>query len=92
MAKFVTTHEALGSDFLCLSPAQMPKTILRYRNQTAASKLGLAEMSDDAWCQHFGHFKPSSAFSKAASTCLSWPPPAIITLILVMVVGFYLPR
>ena len=59
MAKFVTTHETLGGDFFVpVSPAQMPKTILRYRNQTAAARLGLAEMSDDAWCQHFGHFKP----------------------------------
>ena len=54
MAKFVTTHEALGSDFFVpVSPAQMPKTILRYRNQTVAAKLGLAEMSEDAWCHAF---------------------------------------
>ena len=53
MAKFVTTHEALGSDFFVpVSPAPMPKTILRYRNQTAAETVGLDQLSDEEWLAH----------------------------------------
>ncbi len=59
MADFVTTHAELGDDFFVpVAPAAIPKAILRYRNQGAAKTVGLEALSDEAWCQHFGHFKP----------------------------------
>lgn len=59
MAEFVTTHAELGEDFYVpVSPATPPKVILRYRNQKAAEAIGVGDLSDAQWCQHFGHFTP----------------------------------
>ena len=59
MTEFVTTHADLGDDFYVpVMPASAPKLILRYRNQAAATALGLGDLSDEAWCQHFGLFTP----------------------------------
>ena len=59
MAEFVTTHAELGEDFYVpVSQATPPKVILRYRNQKAAEAIGVGELSDAQWCQHFGHFAP----------------------------------
>lgn len=38
--------------------ANFPQTILRYRNQDAAIKLNLGQLSDSEWKQHFGNFTP----------------------------------
>ena len=59
MPEFVKTHESLGADFFVpVQAAHAPKTILRYRNEEAASLLGLSSLDDQQWCEHFGHFKP----------------------------------
>ena len=59
MADFVSTHALLGDDFFVpVRPAPVPKMVIRYRNQGAAQALGLDSLSDEAWCQHFGMFKP----------------------------------
>lgn len=48
------------ADFLAdpVAPAAFPKHKLRYRNDAAASEIGLATLSDAAWVAHFGRFEP----------------------------------
>ena len=54
-----TTHLALGNDFYdIVSPADFPKTILRYRNQRGADQIGLGQLTDEEWLDHFGRFTP----------------------------------
>ena len=54
-----TVHGALDERFYrIVKPATFPKQIIRYRNQDAASSIGLAGLSNDAWCDHFGRFVP----------------------------------
>ena len=54
-----TIHGDLDDRFYrVVKPATFPKHIIRYRNQDAASSIGLADLSDDAWCDHFGCFVP----------------------------------
>ena len=38
--------------------ADFPKTTLRFRNQRWAERVGLGDLDDAAWCQHFGRFAP----------------------------------
>ncbi len=38
--------------------ADFPKTQLRWRNNRAASEVGLADLSDEQWVRHFGRFDP----------------------------------
>lgn len=38
--------------------ADFPQTILRYRNPRAAQTVGLDELSDAEWTDHFGRFEP----------------------------------
>lgn len=38
--------------------ADFPETILRFRNDRAASTVGLDTLSDDEWIAHFGRFVP----------------------------------
>ncbi|MBB4613245.1 protein adenylyltransferase SelO [Novosphingobium taihuense] len=42
-------------------PADFPETRLRWRNDRAASDVGLAGLSDEQWVQHFGRFEPLEA-------------------------------
>jgi uncharacterized protein YdiU (UPF0061 family) len=52
-------HETLGEPFFDLvRPADFPSLVLRYRNQAEAERLGLGDLSDQAWLTHFGGFKP----------------------------------
>ena len=46
------------ADFLAdpVSAADFPETKLRFRNDRAAQDLGLADLSDVDWIQHFGRF------------------------------------
>ncbi|UYY59425.1 protein adenylyltransferase SelO family protein [Sphingomonas sp. S2-65] len=41
-----------------VTPANFPKTVLRFRNDRAAASVGLDTLSDDAWRAHFGRFVP----------------------------------
>ena len=41
-----------------VEPADFPKTILRFRNDRQARTVGLAELTDDEWSNHFGRFAP----------------------------------
>ena len=38
--------------------AHFPETRLRFRNDRAASEVGLAHLSDEEWARHFGRFEP----------------------------------
>lgn len=38
--------------------APFPKTDIRFRNDRAARSIGLADLSDQDWQQHFGRFEP----------------------------------
>jgi uncharacterized protein YdiU (UPF0061 family) len=54
-------HAALGGDFFDeVEPAKFPDRILRYRNQRWAERIGLGEMTDTEWLDHFAHFQPLS--------------------------------
>jgi serine/tyrosine/threonine adenylyltransferase len=49
----------LGSDYYDpVTAADFPQTILRFRNQRHAETLGLGNLTDEAWLQHFGRFAP----------------------------------
>ncbi|GAA4053364.1 protein adenylyltransferase SelO family protein [Parerythrobacter jejuensis] len=41
-----------------VEPADFPKTQLRFRNDRWAAAVGLAELTDRQWEQHFGRFEP----------------------------------
>jgi uncharacterized protein YdiU (UPF0061 family) len=50
---------ALGREFADpVWPADFPKAIIRFRNQRAASEVGLDGLSDEAWIAHFARFEP----------------------------------
>ena len=50
---------SLGDGFYDpVEAAVFPQHVVRYRNARAAAEVGLAELSDDAWVQHFGRFQP----------------------------------
>jgi uncharacterized protein YdiU (UPF0061 family) len=52
-------HAELGPAFYdVVAPAIFPAHILRYRNQPWAERVGLGGLSDDAWIDHFGRFRP----------------------------------
>lgn len=50
------------ADFIAdpVAAADFPETILRFRNDRAASTIGLSELSDEDWVRHFGRFAPLS--------------------------------
>lgn len=41
-----------------VAPADFPKTVLRFRNDRHAARVGLAGLSDDEWLARFGRFEP----------------------------------
>ncbi len=52
-------HEGLGSKFYdIVEPARFQQHILRFRNQRWASRVGLGELTDEEWIEHFGRFTP----------------------------------
>jgi uncharacterized protein YdiU (UPF0061 family) len=54
-----THHESLGDAFFDrVVPARFPQTILRHRDQRWAARLGLDQLSDGQWIDHFGRFEP----------------------------------
>ncbi|MBV6631436.1 MAG: YdiU family protein [Alphaproteobacteria bacterium] len=58
-AKFETVHARLGASFFDpVAAADFPKHTLRYRNDRAAETIGLDDLNDANWVDHFGRFKP----------------------------------
>lgn len=52
-------HASLGPDFFDpVEAADFPKTILRHRDRRWAERIGLGELGDDGWLDHFGRFTP----------------------------------
>jgi uncharacterized protein YdiU (UPF0061 family) len=52
-------HETLGDAFYDpVRPAIFPELTLRYRNQRAAAAVGLENLTDAQWLDHFGRFAP----------------------------------
>ncbi|MBB5517715.1 protein adenylyltransferase SelO [Amphiplicatus metriothermophilus] len=41
-----------------VAAAEFPKHVLRYRNQRWAEKIGLGDLSEAEWIDHFGRFRP----------------------------------
>ena len=41
-----------------VAPADFPETRLRFRNDRAAASVGLQDLSEPQWLQHFGRFEP----------------------------------
>jgi len=49
----------LGDDFYdVVAPAQFPQHLLRFRNDRAASTVGLDTLTNAEWIDHFGRFTP----------------------------------
>ncbi len=54
-----TAIETLGPTFWePVRPATFPRSRLRWRNDRAADRIGLAGLSDAAWLAHFARFEP----------------------------------
>ncbi len=54
-----TDHARLGAEFYDpVEPAQFPQLTLRYRNQRAATSVGLDGLTEEQWLDHFGRFLP----------------------------------
>jgi len=54
-----TTHAELGEGYFDkVRAASFPQHILRYRNQRAASSVGLEGLTDEEWVSYFGRFEP----------------------------------
>ena len=54
-----STHLDLGEAlFDPVVPASFPKSILRFRNQRWAERMGLGALDESAWRAHFGAFEP----------------------------------
>ena len=39
-------------------PANFPKSVLRFRNTLWAERVGLGDLSESDWVEHFARFKP----------------------------------
>lgn len=51
--------EALGPEFYDpVKAADVPETVLRYRNDRAAKSVGLDTLTNEAWISSFGRFEP----------------------------------
>ena len=51
-------HAALGGDFFDeVQPAKFPQHILRYRNQRWAERVGLGNLNEAEWLNHFSRFE-----------------------------------
>ena len=54
-----TAHADLGADFFDpVAAADFPRHILRHRNQEWATRVGLDDLTDAQWIEHFGRFAP----------------------------------
>jgi uncharacterized protein YdiU (UPF0061 family) len=64
-------HQQLDQRFYRpVEAAQFPQHQLRYRNHAAAKSVGLDNLDDASWIQHFGHFQPlNSSFPAPLALC-----------------------
>lgn len=48
------------ADFIAdpVAPADFPQTIIRFRNDRAATEIGLETLTDAEWAAHLGWFQP----------------------------------
>ena len=54
-----THHQSLGDGFFDLvAAADFPQTLLRFRNDRHAARIGLDQLTDAEWISHFGRFTP----------------------------------
>ncbi len=54
-----TLHASLGPAFSdTVRPAEFPASVLRYRNDRWAGRVGLAGLDEAEWISHFGRFDP----------------------------------
>ena len=54
-----TAHQSLGDTFYdVVAPAQFPTLTLRHRNQRWAERIGLGDLTEAQWLEHFGRFAP----------------------------------
>ena len=54
-----THHRSLGDGFFDLvAAADFPQTVLRFRNDRHAARIGLDQLTDAEWLHHFGRFSP----------------------------------
>ena len=54
-----TAHATLGDSFYdVVAPARFPALTLRYRNQHWAERIGLGDLREAQWLEHFGRFAP----------------------------------
>jgi uncharacterized protein YdiU (UPF0061 family) len=52
-------HQTLGDDFFDrVTAAPFPQTILRFRNDRHAARIGLDQLNEAEWISHFGRFIP----------------------------------
>jgi uncharacterized protein YdiU (UPF0061 family) len=52
-------HALLGGDFYdIVEAARFPQHVLRFRNDSWASRVGLETLTQNEWIDHFGRFKP----------------------------------
>lgn len=52
-------HQTLGEAFFDrVEPARFPEAQLRFRNQRWAERVGLGNLGDEEWKQHFARFRP----------------------------------
>lgn len=61
MTQFIPArrHAELGADFFDpVSPADFPQTLLRHRDQRWAERIGLGDLTEADWLNHFGRFAP----------------------------------
>ena len=64
-------HQQLDQRFYRpVKAAQFPRHQLRYRNHAAAKSVGLDDLDDASWVQHFGHFQPlNGSFLEPLALC-----------------------
>jgi uncharacterized protein YdiU (UPF0061 family) len=54
-----TAHATLGAEFYdVVRAADFPQTLLRYRNQRWADRVGVGSLTPDEWIAHFARFMP----------------------------------
>jgi hypothetical protein len=80
-----------GGFYDAVKPAPFPRTVIRYRNNRAAATVGLDDLSDAEWIDHFARFTPlpgtlramagalplRNCVKRARDGCWNWVPRAV---------------